>query len=70
AAFVSGVAALVIERRPDLAPDAVKKLLLATARDLGPKGRDDQFGAGLMDAFQAVSATGKATDAALQVPAH
>ena len=66
-AFVSGVAALVIERKPQLGPDAVKKVLLATAHDLGPKGRDDLFGAGLMDAFQAVSAVDKPTDAALQV---
>ena len=43
-------------------------MLLSTAHDLGPKGRDDQFGAGLMDAFQAVSAVEKPTDAALQVP--
>jgi len=70
AGFVSGVAALLLERKPQLTPEAVKKVLLSTARDLGPKGRDDQFGAGLMDAFQAVTAVEKATDAALQVPAH
>jgi hypothetical protein len=68
AAFVSGVAALLIERKPQLTPDAVKKVLLATAHDLGPKGRDDEFGAGLMDAFLAVSAVAKPTDAAMQVP--
>jgi subtilisin family serine protease len=54
AAHVSGVAALLLERRPDLTPDAVRKVLLSTARDLGPKGRDDQFGAGLADAFNAI----------------
>ena len=70
AAFVSGVAALVIQRKPELTPDAVKKVLLATAHDLGPKGRDDLFGAGLMDAYQAVNTVAKPTDAALQVPAH
>lgn len=53
AAHISGVAALLIERRPDLSPDAVRKILLSTARDLGPRGRDDQFGAGLADAFNA-----------------
>jgi len=68
AAFVSGVAALVLERKPDLTPDAVKAVLLATAHDLGAKGRDDLFGAGLMDAFQAVDAVAKPADAALQVP--
>jgi subtilisin family serine protease len=55
AAHVSGVAALMLERKPDLTPDAVRKILLSTAKDLGPKGRDDQFGAGLTDAFQAIS---------------
>jgi len=70
AAFVSGVAALVLERKPQAGPDAVKKVLLSTARDLGPKGRDDQFGAGLMDAYQAVSTVDKPADAALQVPAR
>jgi subtilisin family serine protease len=70
AAFVSGVAALLLERKPQSGPDAIKKVLLSTARDLGPKGRDDQFGAGLMDAFQAVSTGDKPADAALQVPAR
>jgi len=69
-AYVSGIAALMLERKPQLTPDAVKKTLLSTAHDLGPKGRDDQFGAGLADAFEAVTAVQKPADAALQVPAH
>jgi hypothetical protein len=55
-AFVSGVAALMAERRPDLGSDAVKNILMSTAHHLGPKPRDDQFGAGLMDANQAILA--------------
>ena len=55
-AFVSGVAALMAERKPDLSPDAAKNVLMSTAHDLGPKGRDDQFRAGLMDANQAILA--------------
>jgi hypothetical protein len=54
AAHVSGVAALLLELKPGLAPDAVRKILQTTAKDLGPKGRDDQFGAGLADAYRAV----------------
>jgi Subtilase family len=53
-AYVSGVAALLAERRPDITPDAVKNVLMSTARHLGATPRDDQFGAGLMDANQAV----------------
>jgi hypothetical protein len=32
----------------------VRKILQSTAKDLGPKGRDDQFGAGLANAYHAV----------------
>ena len=54
AAHVSGIAALLLERNPRLTPQALRKILLTTAKDLGPKGRDDQFGAGLADAYRAV----------------
>jgi len=70
AGFVSGVAALILQRKPQLTPDAVKKVIMSTAHDLGPKGRDDQFGAGLIDALQAVNAVEKPTEAGLQVPTH
>jgi hypothetical protein len=53
-AYVSGVAALLAERRPDITPDAVKNVLMSTAHHLGSTPRDDQFGAGLMDANEAV----------------
>ena len=56
AAEVSGVAALLLQREPTLTPDQLRRLLETTARDLGLKGRDSKFGAGLVDAFAAVSA--------------
>ena len=56
AAHVSGVVALLLALQPKIAPDAVRKLLAATALDLGPKGRDDQFGAGLADPYRAIVA--------------
>jgi subtilisin family serine protease len=56
AAYVSGVAALMLERNPALKPDEVRAILMKTARDLGPPGRDDLFGTGEADAFAAVSA--------------
>lgn len=54
AAYVSGLAALILERNPGVAPEIVRKILTDTARDLGPKGKDDQFGAGLANALAAV----------------
>lgn len=56
AAYVSGVAALILERNPALKPNDVRAILQKTARDLGAPGRDDLFGAGEVDAFAAVSA--------------
>ena len=56
AAYVSGVAALMLERNPALKPGDIRSLLAQTARDLGAPGRDDQFGAGEADAFAAVTA--------------
>ena len=56
AAFVSGIAALMLERNPALKPNDVRAILAKTARDLGAPGRDDLFGAGEADAFAAVTA--------------
>jgi subtilisin family serine protease len=56
AAEVSGIVALMLQRRPDLTPDKVRNILQATAKDLGPKGHDAMFGAGLADAYGAVTA--------------
>jgi subtilisin family serine protease len=56
AAYVSGIAALLLERNPALRPNDVRTILTSTARDLGAPGRDDLFGAGEADAFAAVTA--------------
>ncbi len=53
-AHVSGLVALLLQHNPRLTPDAVRNILVETARDLGAKGRDDEFGAGLVDAYQAL----------------
>ena len=56
AAYVSGVAALLLERNHALKPEALRMTLAKTARDLGSPGRDDLFGDGEADAFAAVMA--------------
>jgi subtilisin family serine protease len=61
AAHVSGLAALLIARNPGLTPDAVQSILMKTAKDLGPQGRDDEFGAGLVDAYEALLTQAPAT---------
>jgi len=68
AAYVSGLAGLMLERNPALKPEELRSILMKTARDLGSPGRDDLFGAGEADAFAAVSAVGAAPVAAMPGP--
>lgn len=62
-AQVSGIAALLLEHNRNLDPAAIREILISTAQDLGPAGHDDQYGAGLVDAFAALESGGaKASD--------
>jgi len=54
AAEVSGTIALLLELKSDLDHNQVRRALMKTARDLGPRGIDPQFGAGLVDAYGAL----------------
>jgi subtilisin family serine protease len=72
AAYVTGTAALMLERKPDLGPDTLRQALTATAHRLGSAGtdkEDDQSGAGLVDAYQAVLAVAPAPVAPVAVDA-
>jgi subtilisin family serine protease len=65
-AHVSGVVALMLERDPSLTPADVRKILEATATDLGSKGKDAQYGWGLVNpkkALEAVDARKKTSEA-------
>ncbi|MEV6368664.1 type VII secretion-associated serine protease mycosin [Micromonospora musae] len=56
APLVSATAALVRSRYPQMSAGDVVNRLMSTARDLGPTGRDDRFGFGLVDPVAALSA--------------
>ncbi|MGB8397705.1 S8 family serine peptidase [Bradyrhizobium sp.] len=56
AAHVSGIIALMIERYPTLDAATTRLALAAAAVDLGTPGRDDQFGAGRVNAFATLRA--------------
>lgn len=60
----------MLQREPRLSPDRLRHILLETAKDLGPRGRDSLFGAGLADALGAVMAEGPVTAAAPQPQAR
>src|SRR6516164_2912912 len=54
AANVSGVAALLIARKPSLTPEEIRAILVRTAKHLGSQGINSQFGAGLVDPLKAL----------------
>ena len=56
APFVSAAAALLRAARPDASPAQVRAWLTSTATDAGAPGRDDEFGAGIVDPVRALSA--------------
>jgi subtilisin family serine protease len=50
-AHISGVVALLLERNPKLTPGDIRRILIASAKRLGPK---TDFGAGLVDPVKAL----------------
>ena len=58
AAYVSGIAALLLEQNPGLDAAGLAALLAGGADDLGPAGRDDDFGAGRVNAYSSLKLVG------------
>ncbi|MFH8681448.1 type VII secretion-associated serine protease mycosin [Streptomyces lydicus] len=56
AAFVSGAIALIRSAHPDLSPAQIRRLLTSSAQDAPQGGRDDDYGAGLIDPAAALKA--------------
>jgi serine protease AprX len=51
---VSGTAALILEKNPTANPSDIKQRLESTALDLGSAGKDNDYGSGRIDAYDAV----------------
>jgi subtilisin family serine protease len=68
AAEVSGIVALLLQRRGNLTPAEARRILMRTAEDLGRKGRDPEFGAGLVNAYEALIAEAAPVTAAVPLP--
>jgi thermitase len=69
APWVSGLAALLYGASPGTNPDAVRKAMTSSARDLGAPGRDDYYGWGLIDAAGALAAIGAGSPPVAPEPA-
>ncbi len=50
---VAGVMALLLSRNPELTPAEIDEILETSAVDLGPTGKDNDYGAGRVDAYEA-----------------
>ena len=53
---VAGAVALMVSADPGLTHDAVKSTLESTAVELGAPGKDNEYGSGRVDAYEAVAA--------------
>ena len=59
--IAAAAAALVLAANPGMSAAAAGERLVATARDAGPAGRDNEFGAGILDAAAAVGPVSSTT---------
>lgn len=68
--FVAGVAALMLDAESSLLPSDVKTTIMDTAVDWGPSDRDIDYGAGRLDAYEAIRVAVGGTTTGPTVPNH
>jgi serine protease AprX len=68
--YVAGVVALGLQSRPSATPADVLSAMSTTAEDWGPAGKDNDWGAGLVDAKAFVSRLAGGTDPGAAFPTH
>lgn len=57
APYVSGLAALILSKNPNLTPNVVENIIITSADDLGPPGRDNYYGSGIINVQKALQQT-------------
>ncbi|AZR72129.1 peptidase S8 [Anoxybacter fermentans] len=68
--FCSGTIALMLDANPSLTPGDIKNILMNTAVDWGPAGKDIDYGAGRLQAYEAIKAAGGYNGTGIAVPPH
>jgi len=68
--FTAGTAALVLDANPTATPAQVYSYITGTAIDMGPTGKDIDFGHGRLDAYAAIMAAGGYTGTNIATPTH
>jgi serine protease AprX len=67
---VAGVGLLMLQANPSLTPDQIKAILVDTAIDWGRPGKDNEFGAGRLDAHRALARVTGKSGTPPEVPPH
>ncbi len=67
--FAAGAIALALEAKPSWTPAQVRSAVEGTAQDRGAPGKDNDWGAGLLDAY-ALAAQAKGLSGETQFPTH
>ena len=62
APHINGVVALMREAKPNISVEAIKEIIYQTAYDLGDPGEDNDYGWGMVDAYEAVLYTSQPPD--------
>jgi serine protease AprX len=69
--FVAGTAVLALDANPAMTPAGVRSLVESTAQDRGPAGKDNDWGAGLLDGYAVVAeAAGASSYAPTDFPTY
>ncbi len=68
--FAAGVAALMLQGNSAQTPAQVKATMMSTALDWGPTGADVEYGAGRLDAYEAIRVASSETGIGPAVPGH
>jgi len=68
--FTAGSVALMLDANPNLTPAQVKDIIMNTAVDWGPAGKDIDYGAGRLQTYEAVKAAGSLSGTGPAVPGH
>ncbi len=68
--FIAGTAALMLDANPSLTPAQIKSYLQSTAQDWGPTGKENDYGSGRLQGYDAIKLAGGYTGTGPTVPAH
>jgi serine protease AprX len=68
--FVAGVASLILDANPSLAPVQVQQKMESTADNWGPAGKDVDYGSGNLKAYDAIKSAGGFTGTGPTLPQH